>query len=86
MNSVLAWLSDIPIGAVAYSRSMGRVLLFDHGEDGETLRCREIFDDGLGEPQPLLDLDETKPIVFEGRVDFPFEKEDDWTDTEVPMS
>ena len=74
LDSVLDWVGDIPIGAVAHSHSMGRVLLFDHGEDGETLRCREIFDDGLGTPQPLVDRDENKPIVFEGRIDFPFEE------------
>jgi len=76
LDSVLAWLGEEPVGAVAHSRSMGRVLLFDRGEDGQTLRCREIYDDGLGEPVPVIDLDESKPIVFEGRVDFPFEEEE----------
>ena len=71
-------MGQTPIGAIAHSRSKGKVLLFDYGEDGDTLRCREIFDDGLGEVLPLLDLDEAQPIIFESRLDFPYEEDSDW--------
>jgi len=80
LDAVLAWLGDPPLGAIAQSRSMGDVLLLDHGEDGETLRCREIFEDGLGEATVLHDFQEHKPVVFGSQIDFAYEEpdEDDW--------
>ncbi len=80
LEGVLGWLGDQPVGAMATSKRLGKVLLYDYGEDGEMLRCREIFDDDLGEVVVLRDLDEDQPIVFSGRFDFAYteEPEDGW--------
>ena len=80
METVVEWLGETPIGALATSKRLEQVLLFDNGEDGKTLRCREIFEDGLGEVVALRDIDPDKPIVFGGRFDFAYtdESEDGW--------
>ncbi len=76
MEAIQSWLGEHPIGTIATSKKMGEVLLFDYGEDGTTLRCREIFQDGLGDPKVLHDLDPSEPIHFSGRTDFEFELPD----------
>ncbi|MDP7575115.1 MAG: hypothetical protein QF723_08410, partial [Phycisphaerales bacterium] len=80
LEGLLGWLGDRPVGAMATSKRFGKVLLYDNGKDGKTLRCREIFDDDLGEVAVFRDLDEDQPIVFSGRFDFAFteESEDGW--------
>ena len=80
LEVVLEWLGDKPVGAMATNNRSHKVLLYDHGEDGQTLRCREIFDNDLGEVAELHDLDEDQPIVFSGRFDFAYidESEDGW--------
>jgi hypothetical protein len=77
LQAVIDWLGDKPAGAMATSKRLDKVLLYDHGEDGESLRCREIFEDGLGDVVVLRDLDEDQPIVFSGRFDFSFTSEDE---------
>jgi hypothetical protein len=77
LKTVISWLGDTPVGAMATSKRLDKVLLYDHGEDGETLRCREIFEDGLGDVILLRDLDKDEPIVFSGRFDFAFTAEDE---------
>jgi hypothetical protein len=77
LKTVISWLGDTPVGAMATSKRLDKVLLYDHGEDGETLRCREIFEDGLGDVVLLRDLDKDEPIVFSGRFDFAFIAEDE---------
>jgi hypothetical protein len=81
LDAVLEWLGEAPLGAIVHSRSMGEVLLLDHGEDGETLRGREVFDDGLGEVRVIRDIQEDKPIVFSSRIDFAYEdqEEESWS-------
>jgi hypothetical protein len=76
MEAIQSWLGEHPIGTIATSKKMGEVLLFDYGEDGTTLRCREIFQDGLGDPTEIRDLDRSEPIHFTGRTDFEFELPD----------
>jgi len=80
LEAVLGWLGEHPVGAMATSKRLDKVLLYDHGEDGETLRCREIFDDGLGDVVELHDIDEAQPIIFSGRFDFAYteESEEGW--------
>jgi len=70
---VLNWLGDTPVGTVVTSESMGEVLLFDHGEQGDELRCREIQSNGLSEVKPLDDIDAGAPVRFESRIDFEYE-------------
>jgi hypothetical protein len=81
LDAVLEWLGETPLGAIVHSRSMGEVLLLDYGEDGETLRGREVFDDGLGEVRVIRDIQEDKPIVFSSRIDFAYEdqEEESWS-------
>jgi hypothetical protein len=80
LEVVLEWLGDKPVGTMATNNRSHKVLLYDHGEDGETLRCREIFDNDLGEVTELHNLDEDQPIVFSGRFDFAYtdESEHGW--------
>ena len=77
VEALVLWLGDFPIGTIAQSKRMGDVLLFDHGEEGDVLRCREIFDDGLGEVKVLHDLDPSKPIRFTSRTDFAYDPAED---------
>ena len=84
MEALVSWLGEAPIGAIAHSKRMGEVLIFDYGQDGDAVRCREIFVDGLGEVKVLHDLDASKPILFNGRTDFVYEPsdEDEWAGAE----
>jgi len=77
MESLVAWLGEVPIGTIAHSKRLGEVLIFDYGQDGDILRCREIFVDDLGEVKVLHDLDPTKPIYFTGRTDFVYDPPED---------
>ena len=70
---VLGWLGDTPVGTIVTSESMGDVLLFDHGANGDALRCREIHSSGLSEVKPLDDIDPSAPVRFESRIDFEYE-------------
>lgn len=72
LDAVLNWLGDHPVGAMAISKGMGNVLLYDNGENGTTLRCRRVAGDEVGEIAVLGDLDEDQPIVFSGRFDFAY--------------
>ena len=72
LEAIDSWLGDLPVGAVAHSRELGDVLLFDWGEDGDTLRCRPIESKGLGEAREFDDLDASQPISFTSRIDFEY--------------
>lgn len=77
MEALVMWLGDVPIGSIAQSKRMGEVLIMDYGQEGDVLRCREIFIDGLGEVKILHDLDASKPICFTGRTDYVYEPSED---------
>lgn len=73
IDAIVSWLGDAPIGAIATSKTMGDVLIFDHGEDGDIIRCRELFRDGLGDVKVVHDLDSSKPMRFESQIDFEYD-------------
>lgn len=72
-DAITDWLGDHPVGTIVTSQSMGEVLLFDRGTDGESMRCRQVMRDGLSEVKPLDDLDPSAPIRFASRLDFEYE-------------
>ena len=86
VEAVLQWVGEQPIGAVGHSQDLGRVLLYDMGDDGKTLRCRPIYDSELGEVVPCPDLDPERPIYFDSRrlfVELVEENEGDEMEEEV---
>lgn len=72
-DAIIEWLGDHPVGTIVTSQSMGEVLLFDRGTDGESMRCRQVMRDSLSEVKPLDDLDPSAPIRFASRLDFEYE-------------